>query len=408
MKSKILLVAKREYLKIIKKPTFWILLFVIPILYVILAASVGYSSKSVEEKVALEAKTAKQIMVVDEAGLINKDLITGSFVSTTDRQSAINSVKDGESDAAFIYPVGINESKQILLYAKDTSLISRNRFDQTAKWLINQSILSEVGNKEKIDLFNANMQVERTLYKDGKEVNQNFEVFIIPIISILVYFLLTFLSASYMLSSVSEEKENRMIETVLSTISPRELIWGKIIGLTGVAFTQLIALGILFAVALLVSTNLFTFDINWSAVDVGVWQIISALFYIITGFLFLSSIMVGLGAAMPRYREAQQLSGIFIMLTVIPMYFATVLIADPSGTVATVISFTPFTAPLILLFRGSIDALPLWQSVVGMIVAAAYVCIGFYIAFKLFEFGSLELSKKISITAIFRKKDINK
>ncbi len=403
MKNKILLVAKREYIKIVKKPSFWILLFIIPILYVVLMAIMGVSTKSVEEKIAQEAKEAKQVIIIDETGLIKDDLITGGFMRADNQEDAIDLVQNGEADALFVYPEDIAQSQEIRLFAKETSLVSRGRFDNTARWLLNQSLLQEIDDNEKVALFNADLTLTKTLYKDGKEVDQRFEVFIIPIVSILVYFLLTFLSASYMLSSVAEEKENRMIETVLSTISPRELIWGKIIGLTGVAFTQLIALGALGGIAVLVSQNVFTIDIDWSAVNVNVWQIVSAFFYIITGFLFLSSIMVGLGAAMPRYRDAQQLSGIFILLTVIPIYFVQILIADPAGTVARIASFTPFTAPLILLFRGSLDALPLWESLLGMAVAASYAVIGFYIAFKLFELGSLEFSKKISVASVFQK-----
>jgi ABC-2 type transport system permease protein len=408
MENKILLVAKREYIKIVKKPSFWILLFIIPILYVALMAIMGVSTKSVEEKIVQEAKEAKQILIIDETGLIrgdliNDDIITAGFTRADNKKDAIALVRSGEADALFVYPEDIAQSQEIKLFAKETSLLSRSRFDNMAHWLLNQSLLQEIGDDEKVALFNADLTLTKTLYKDGDEVDQRFEVFIIPIVSILVYFLLTFLSASYMLSSVTEEKENRMIETVLSTISPRELIWGKIIGLTGVAFTQLIALGALGGIAVLVSQNVFTIAIDWSAVNTNVWQILSAFFYIITGFLFLSSIMVGLGAAMPRYRDAQQLSGIFILLAVVPIYFAQILIADPGGTIARIASFTPFTAPLILLFRGSLDALPLWESIVGMIVMAAYVGIGFFVAFKLFELGSLELSKKISVASIFQK-----
>lgn len=389
------------------------MLFIIPILYVALMAIMGVSTKSVEEKIAQEAQEAKQILIIDETGLIKDDLIrddviTGGFTRADNEKDAIDLVQNGEADALFVYPEDIRQSQEIKLFAKETSLVSRSRFDNMAHWLLNQSLLQEIDDNEKIALFNADLTLTKTLYKDGEEVDQRFEVFIIPIVSILVYFLLTFLSASYMLSSVTEEKENRMIETVLSTISPRELIWGKIIGLTGVAFTQLIALGALGGIAVLVSQNVFTIVIDWSAVNVNVWQIFSAIFYIITGFLFLSSIMVGLGAAMPRYRDAQQLSGVFILLTVIPIYFAQILLADPAGTVARIASFTPFTAPLILLFRGSLDALPLGESIVGMIVAAAYVGLGFFVAFKLFELGSLELSKKISISSIFKNQEAKK
>jgi len=278
----------------------------------------GVSAKSVEDKIAEEAKEAKNILVVDQTGVIEDELIAGAFHRVDNISGAVDQVKNGEADAVFVYPEDVMQSQEIQLYMQETSLVSRGRFDDLARWLISQSIIQEIESEEKIALLNANLTIEKTLYKDSIKVDQRFEVFIVPIISVVIYFLLVFLSASYMLSSVSEEKENRMIETVLSVVKPRQLIWGKNIGLTGVAFTQLFALACFGYLAILASSNIFPISIDWSAIDVNVWQIISAVFYIITGFLFLSSIMVGLGAAMPRYREAQQLSGIFILLTVIP------------------------------------------------------------------------------------------
>lgn len=194
-----------------------------------------------------------------------------------------------------------------------------------------------------------------------------------------------------------------MIETILSIVKPRQLIWGKLVGLTGVSLTSLFALGALMTGIVVVSTNIFPITIDWSAVDVTVGQILLSIFYTIGGFLFLSSIMVGVGAAMPKYRDAQQFSSVFIILSIIPVYFASFLLAEPSGTLSRIVSFTPFTAPLILIFRSSIGALTIWESVAGVVVVALYVMIGFYFAFKLFEVGSLEVNKKISFKFLLQK-----
>jgi len=403
MKNSIFLIAKKEYLKIVRKPSFWIMILIVPILYLVLAAISGMSTESVQKKAEEEVKEAKAILVVDEAGLINDELILGVFQRHGDAKVAKEKAKDGEVDAAFVYPEDIRESKTIQVFAQETSFVSRGRFDYFAQNLLKQSILQEIEDPVKIALFSEDLNLATTLYKEGKEVDQRFEFFIVPIASVIIYFLLVMFSSSFMLSSVSEEKENRMIETILSIVKPRQLIWGKIAGLTAVSFTQFFALAALMIVIILVSTNIFPIEIDWSAIDVSIWQVITAIFYIITGFLFLSSIMVGVGAAMPKYREAQQFSAIFIILSIFPIYFGAILIADPGGTVARIVSYTPFTAPLILLFRSSVDALPIWESVIGMIVVVLYVGIGLYLAFKLFEIGSLELSKKISFKSVFQK-----
>jgi ABC-2 type transport system permease protein len=107
---------------------------------------------------------------------------------------------------------------------------------------------------------------------------------------------------------------------------------------------------------------------------------------------------------MPTYREAQQFSAIFIILSILPIYVASALVAEPAGLLARVFSYFPFTAPLVLLFRSSIDALPGWEVGVGMTVMLLYICAGLLFAFKLFELGSLELTKKISLSSILRSR----
>jgi len=403
MNKNIKIIAKKEYLKIIKKPSFWILIFLVPILYMVLATIAGLSATSVEKKIKEEMSQVSNIIVIDQAGIIDDSLMGNNYHESNNPEAAIDQVKNSEASAVLIYPENILETDEIKIYAQDTSLISRDRFDQIASSLLKQSLLLGINDQQKISLFNSNFKIDKTLYKDGEVVDQRFEVFIVPIFSLVIFFLLVFFSSSFMLSSVAEEKENRMIETVLSIVTSRQLIWGKIIGLVGVAITQLVSLLFLFSMVTLITTNILPITINWSAVQVNPWQILGALYYTFMGFLFLASVMVGVGAVMPSHREAQQFSGIFIMLTVLPIYFATVLIADPSGTIARIISFTPFTAPLILLFRNSFGAISTTESIIGIFTVLFYVIIGFWLAFRLFEVGSLETSKKLSLKVLFKK-----
>ncbi|MFA6271738.1 MAG: ABC transporter permease [Patescibacteria group bacterium] len=399
----ILKVAKKEYLKIVQKPSFWIMIVIVPIIYLGLVAVSGTSATQVEKKIAEEVKNIDNILIIDQSGIINSNTIVPPYFIATDIEVAKEQVRAGKADAAFFYPANILNDKVIDIYAIDTSLISRDRFNTVAKEMLKQNILLEIKDPARIALFSSDLKLEKTLYKNGAIVDQRFEVFIIPIISILVYFVMVMFSSGFMLSSVSEEKENRMIETILSIVKPRQLIWGKLVGLTGVSLTSLFALGALMTGIVVVSTNIFPITIDWSAVDVTVGQILLSIFYTIGGFLFLSSIMVGVGAAMPKYRDAQQFSSVFIILSIIPVYFASFLLAEPSGTLSRIVSFTPFTAPLILIFRSSIGALTIWESVAGVVVVALYVMIGFYFAFKLFEVGSLEVNKKISFKFLLQK-----
>jgi ABC-2 type transport system permease protein len=406
--NQIIKIAKKEYLKIVQKPSFWIMIVIVPIIYLGLAAVSGTSASQVEKKIAEEVKNIDRILIVDQSGVISTDAVVPPYYLVDDIEYAKNQVKTDQADAAFYYSENVLSDKLIQIYALDTSLISRDRFNDVAKEMLRQSILMEIQNPEKISLFSSEIKLEKTLFKDGEVVDQRFEVFIIPIISVLVYFILVMFSSGFMLSSVSEEKENRMIETVLSIVKPRQLIWGKLIGLTGVSITSLLALALLMVGIVIVSTNIFPITIDWSAVDVTVGQVLLSVFYTIAGFIFLSSIMVGVGAAMPKYREASQFSSVFIILSIIPIYFASILLAEPAGLIAKIVSYTPFTAPLILIFRSSIDAISVWESVLGVIVVSVYTLIGLYLAFKLFEIGSLEVNRRISFKYLIQKRKENK
>ncbi|MFH0853668.1 MAG: ABC transporter permease [bacterium] len=397
------LVAKREYFKVVRKKSFWLLILLLPTFYIVITIVSGTSAESVEKKIVEQAKEAQRIIVVDQAGLISDNFIQKPIERSTDATAAAEAVRNGQADAAFIYPSDLAQSLTVTSYISDNGIIGRGRFDALGESLVKQSILEKIDNPEQTALFNTHLTVDKTVYKDGQKIITSIEAFILPILAIVVYFLLTITSSSYMLMGISEEKENRMIETIRSIITSRQLIWGKLIGMVGLAFTQLITLAVFGIVAYQLSSNILPIEINWSLVSINPWQIILTIFFIASGFVFMAALMVGIGAAMPTYRDAQQASPLFIILSILPIYFAYVLIAEPAGPIAIATSYIPFMSPLVLTFRTSIDALPIWEQFVGIGVTLIYMWVGLYLAFKLFEIGSMELGKKVSLKNAFRK-----
>lgn len=401
--SKVWVIAKREYVRTVKRPSFWFIVLALPLLYLVLGFISGYSATSTEKKIEEEARNVKHISVVDHSGLIRNEVLTGPFTLVSNDQDAENRVKNNETDAAFIYPSDVVATKKIHVIAKDTGLVTRNRFDAMASQLLNQSILQSIPDVKVRALVGTTFSVDTKLYKDGTEVVGGFEAFLVPIVAVVLYFLMMIVSSSFMLSSVSEEKENRMIETVLSLVSSQQLIIGKIIGLFGVAITQIVTL-ILFALVMnSIGSSVFAFHINWANIHLDAFQVVSALFYLFTGFLFMACIMVGVGAAVPTLRDAQQFSAIFIILSILPIYFAYVILADPTGIIAKIVSFTPFTSAMVLVFRSSIGALTPFESVAGILVMIVYVALALLFALKLFDIGSLELTSRLSLKGILER-----
>jgi len=400
-KNKIFLVAKREYFKNIRKPAFWLATLALPALIIAVGFVSGYSTRAAEKKAREELANAKEILVLDKSNYINPDSLTSPYVPISSEVEGISKVKSNEASALFIYPENILESRQVTIHAKDPGLTSRGSFQSAATNLLKNQLISRLGETQ--PLVQENLKTDSTFYLDGEVVEFEIGDFIVPGLAVVMYFFLTFLSSSFLLLSVSEEKENRMMEIILSILTPKQIIWGKIFGLIALALTQLVVLVTLAVVGFQALSLSLPFAIDLGSISIDPMQILLSIFYATSGFLLMATIMVGTGSAMPTYREAQSFTSIFIMLSIFPIYFASLIISDPTGPIAMVISYFPFTAPLVLLARNALGALGSWEILLSLILLPIYVIGGFYLAFKLFELGSLEYSEKIT-SRLFKRK----
>ncbi|MFS8130458.1 MAG: ABC transporter permease [Candidatus Dojkabacteria bacterium] len=407
--SKTQIVIKREYFKVVKKATFWASTLLFPILIVVVSLISGFSAQQAEEtgKRIAESEKGSQIAIFDEANLINRSLFltpegTSSARFIINKEEGIKDVKTGTNPAFIYYPKDAVSGSKIEIYVSDKGLFGNTRYDAQATEWIKASILTSLP----ADLqaaYNSKYSTQTKAYgTDGQEVDTSAAKLVLPIASIAIYMILTSFATSYLLMSVSEEKESRVMEIVLSNMKPRELITGKILGQIGVVITQVLILGSLSGIALLIFKNNINIGFDLSTVSFTFGQLLVAIFYTILSFFILACVMVGVGAAMPSYKEAQSFSSIFIVISVIPFYFVTLLLADPSGTIAQILSYFPLTSGLVLLFRNALGVLTPIEIIVSSIVLLVYAYIALYLAFKLFEFGSLEYGRKISWKDFFR------
>lgn len=398
----IILVAKREYTKVIRKWTFWVSTLLLPALIAVLALISALSTSSVENNIMNASNDVTNVLIIDQTGIFKKSEIKPPFtlLDNDDIELAKKQVMNKEADVLIVYAKDLLTTKEIETYSQYLGLITSTRFQPLAINLLKQAIYSELDNNELTQLLQADLSVKSTEYDDIGEVSMRFERFIVPMVSVGLYFMLVMFASSYLLLSVSEEKENRMIEIVISSIKSRELIWGKILGQIAIVFTQLLVLISLAVLALIIFRPTLPFDL--SLVDISIGQVIGGIFYLVTGFLIMASIMVGVGAAVPTYKDAQSFSSIFIILSILPIYFATMILAEPSGSVAMIASYFPLTSPMILLFRNSLGELSLIESVLSTVIVILYVYVCFWLAVKLFEFGSLEYNNRISLRTLVR------
>lgn len=404
--NNVFLILKREYLKVIRKPSFWLTTLAFPAFMVVITLISGFSAESADQRLADFASQVESVAIYDPAGFINPALIAPPARLVTNLDAAKGEIVRNELGVLIAYPEDLLEGGSIQIIAQDLGILSQTIFDGQARELVRQSVLLELPNPEKLMLVNSEIPIEFTAYKDGRVAESGITRAIVPLISVVIYFTLITFATSYLLLSVSEEKENRMIETVLSLVKPRELILGKILGQMSIVLTQM-----LFLITLLVGA-IAIFGVNLPVeipqIQITLGQVVGAIFYLLVGFFIMASIMVGSGAAMPTYKEAQSLSSIFIVLSLLPFYVAALIIAEPSGTIAQVFSYFPLTAPMILMFRNALGELSALEAITSGAVLILFAGLSYWLAFKLFEFGAMEYNRKVSLKQLFANLDFGR
>lgn len=397
------LVARREYLKVVRSRAFWLTTLLLPAVMIVFGAISGLSSSSATKSAQAQVAAAQEIAVIDEAGVIAPEQYVKPFVQVDDAETALEGVKSGAVDALFVYPQDVLTSRTIRVYAQDLGLFSRGEYDDAAESLLKQSILAGLDDPAEISLFNSSLNVNATTYRDG-EPSPALASYVLPGLLVVLYFMLIYVSLGYLLTGVSEEKENRVIEIMLTTMRPYRLVWGKLIGLMGVVLTQFLLLAAFGAGAATLLGTQLPVELELTTLPVDQGQLLLGLFYLLAGLLLMASLQIGVGAIMPSAREAGRFSAIFILLAVSPIYFFSTILQAPHGTVAQITSYFPLTAPFVLLLRNAVFALTPLEALLGVLALTIYVVLGLYAAFALFKAGALEYSQRLPLGRLFGRR----
>ena len=222
--------------------------------------------------------------------------------------------------------------------------------------------------------------------------------FIIPYFLAIFLVMTIFTSSGYLLQSVAEEKESRVIEIVVSSVRPVELMAGKVIGLGALGLTQVLVwvgstMGFSGGAAALLTVA--------GAVSIPARVLVLGVVYYLLGYTLYAILMAGVGALGATMRESQQLAGIFSFFAAVPYMISSFLFTNPNMTIARVLSFFPLTAPTMMMMRVPLAEVP-WIDVVGSIVILLLsIPAALWVGAKLFRVGLLIYGKRPTLREIW-------
>lgn len=392
-------VAKYEYTRHVNNKAFWITLFAFPagiLLIMLLSVVITFASTDTDP-----------VGYVDQAGLIKQPQETPSKTSLfepfiplipyADETSARQAAEDGQIQGYFVIPQGYTDSYQLIYYFnKPLSSEIRTEVDT----LIRTNLLAgeTIPNFER--LTEGSHFTQASL--DGTRIVGENEAakIIIPMVISFLFVIAVMTSGGYLLQALVEEKENRTMEIVVTSVSPNELMAGKIIGNLSVGLTQLLAWTVVAAAVLIGFGDRIPFMQN---LQVPWNELILSLLLMLPAFVFTSALMAIIGSTVTETQEASQVTGLITLPIFLPYYFLSFILQNPNGTFARILSFFPMSAPLAMSTRIAIINVPTWEIILVFVIMIFFCLLTIWLAGRAFRRGMLQYSKRVSLSQLFTK-----
>lgn len=392
-----------EIIRTLKKRSFWITALAFPVVIGIVAAIIYFSNQATNQAANETKNQHFSFEVTDNSGLINPKLLTDfKAKSVTDKQQAIDDVSRGKLDAYFYYPADVTK-QPVEVYAKDVGLFDNSRYQSVAQELLQQSVAPDVS-PQITSILQSKVNFNSTTYKDGAPYN-GFAQLIAPGIFLILFYILIAMFGGQMLTSTIEEKENRVIEMILTTIKAKTLVIGKIFSMILLAFIQVIVILIpIIIVYLLAKNQLALPSIDLSNIPLDPIRISVGALIFLFSFLLFTGLLVAIGSMVPTAKEAGGFFGIVMVFIFAPLYAVTLFVSAPDSPLVLFLSLFPLTAPIPLMLRNAVGNLTPIEAILGIIIIAISSVVVLVIATRLFRYGALEYSKRLSLRTVLGRK----
>ena len=388
--KKVLLVLKNEFLTVVTRPSFLITLFLLPILgFIIMAAAGAIAQNKPTNPDAGLIAGSEQVKVqglIDPGFLIKEipDNLSSTFIKLENESMAKAEVSAGKIASYVIIPADYVARGELILVQKDFNLFNSDYSTDSLQALLSYNL---VGDKELVSRFNSPLNLKTEYLSPLAERSQaEAGQFVVPYVIMMLLYVIIITSASLLLTSITSEKQNRVMEILLTSLTPLEMLTGKIVALGLAGLLQMIVwFGSSFLLLGLVGRQ---FSLG-SSFNLPPSILFWGLIFFILGYGLYASLMAGLGALVPNLREANQATILVIFPLIIPIFFSSSVAAAPNSPLFLALSLIPFTSPITMISRLAATDIPLWQLLLAAAILAGTVVIVLRSVARLFRAQTL-------------------
>jgi ABC-2 type transport system permease protein len=401
-------VAVREFIETVKTKAFVVSALLVPLLIGGTVSGFGWISKSI----TAGELPPRRIAVVDHSGVVfdelarqceayNRDRPRRQLLVTAtpavDAATLAKTVREGEWHAYLIIPADVVDGDTPCEFGrKDIQLETGAQLQE----MVDEAVFAARCQRTDPPIDPASVRrlqrpasIHTIDVQTGEEAGDEGARMVTPFVFMFLLFMATLGISNGLLTTVIEEKSSRVVEVLLSAISPLQLMAGKILGMAAVGLAMLGVWG---------SVGYASAHASGAGHLVTGYRVTYALLYFLPGFLLLSSLLAGIGSACNTIKDAQGMAFPLSLITIVPMFCWVYISQSPASTASVVLSFIPPMTPFVMILRVCADPhTPLWQIGATLALLWASVVAAMWASGKVFRVGVLMYGKPPSPRELF-------
>jgi len=401
--NKTILILKHEFGQAIKRKGFVIMTLAFPMI-----ALIALGAYQIVQGVATpESVDTITIGYVDEVGGFDSYTEQSgevALVAYEAQERATSALLAEDISEYFIIPQDYMSTGVVTRYTLEKELEPAGGIQWAIKSFLLSNLLRGQTDPEVTERVKAPMNLGTVRLDETGQVATDqggFGSIIVPFLFGFLLIMAIFSSSGYLLQGLGEEKENRIMEILLSSVSARQLLTGKVLGLGAAGLVQIVIW--LLSAVFLVQLASTTIGGVFSMIQIPDNMLLLGIVYFILGYLFFAVLMAGIGAVGATTRESQQLSALIIIPAIIPIYvFLFIMRSNPDHIIGTIFTLIPFSAPIMVFMRLGVSEIPTWELVLSISILIAGIIGGLVLAAKVFRTFLLMYGKRPRLGEIIK------
>ncbi len=386
------IIFKDEYKKRVEKRSFLIMTIGLPLAIALLIGIII----TVAEKSGGE----KPIGYVDQSGLITEEVILPRdqqdysveikrFASETDAQNALAA---GQILSYYVIPSDYLQVKQINRYdwQRGPNTVVESQFNH----FLRANLVATLPPDAQTLILEPPELIVRAMDGSREFSNGNVSSILIPFIAGFLFFFSTITSASYLLQVVADEKENRTMEILMTSVTPEQFISGKALSLMSVSLTQLGIWILVAAIGVIVAKPSVP---ELQSINIPLDYLLVGILFFLPAFALIAGLMISIGSAVTETRQGQQISGVLNMLFIFPFFFSVLVFTAPNSPLMVILTLFPTTSFITVSMRWGVTAIPFVQLALSWLLLILSASASIWAATRIFRLGMLRYGQRLSL-----------